>query len=184
METIIQETRDRMQKSVDVMIGDFGTVRTGKANPALIETVIIPAYGGSAPMKLMELATIHAQDTSTLVVTPFDKSILRDIEKGLSDANLGMSPVVDESIVRLSIPPLTQERRQEFIKLIHQKAESGRIMIRQMRHDANEDIKKEKDTVGEDETARLEKEIQKLTDDFMKKIDEIREQKEKDLMTL
>lgn len=184
METVVKDAREHMQKALDVMVADFATVRTGKANPAIIENVIIPAYGGTAPMKLMELATIHSQDSFTLVVTPFDKSILRDIEKGLTEANLGMNPVVDESIVRLTIPPLTQERRQEFIKLIHQKSENGRIMIRQIRHEAMEDIKKLKETVSEDEVERQEKEIQKATDDFMEKIDEMKSQKEKELMTL
>lgn len=184
MDNILQNTQERMQKALEVMIQDFSSVRTGKANPVLVESIIIPAYSGSAPMKLMELATIHAQDSSTLVITPFDKSILKDIEKGLTDANLGINPVVDESIVRISIPPLTQERRQEFIKMIQQKAEAGRIMIRHVRHEAMEEIKKQKDTVSEDDTERLEKEVQKTTDDFMKKIDEIREQKEKELMTL
>lgn len=184
MDNIIQNTSDRMQKALDVMIQDFASVRTGKANPVLVEAIIIPAYGGTAPMKLMELATIHAQDTSTLVITPFDKSILRDIEKGLVDANLGINPVVDESIVRLSIPPLTQERRREFIKMIQQKAEAGRIMVRQIRHESMEEIKKQKDTVSEDDVERFEKEVQRTTDDFMKKIDDLRAQKEKELMTL
>ncbi len=184
MDNIIQNTSDRMQKALDVMIQDFASVRTGKANPVLVEAIIIPAYGGTAPMKLMELATIHAQDTSTLVITPFDKSILRDIEKGLVDANLGINPVVDESIVRLSIPPLTQERRQEFIKMIQQKAEAGRIMVRQIRHESMEEIKKQKDTISEDDVERFEKEVQRTTDDFMKKIDDLRAQKEKELMTL
>lgn len=184
MDNIIQNTSDRMQKALDVMIQDFASVRTGKANPVLVEAIIIPAYGGTAPMKLMELATIHAQDSSTLVITPFDKSILRDIEKGLVDANLGINPVVDESIVRLSIPPLTQERRQEFIKMIQQKAEAGRIMVRQIRHESMEEIKKQKDTVSEDDVERFEKEVQRTTDDFMKKIDDLRAQKEKELMTL
>lgn len=184
MEQIVDTARDRMQKALDVMVQDFASVRTGKANPVLVENVIIPAYAGTVPMKLMELATIHTLDSSTLVITPFDKAILKDIEKGLTDANLGINPAVDESVVRISIPPLTQERRQEFIKMIQQKSESGRIMIRQVRHDAMEDIKKQKDTVGEDVTTRMEKETQKLTDDFMKKIDEIRVQKEKDLMIL
>lgn len=184
MENITQNTSDKMQKALDVMVQDFASVRTGKANPVLVEGIIIPAYGGTAPMKLMELATIHAQDTSTLVITPFDKSILRDIEKGLTDANLGINPVVDESIVRLSIPPLTQERRQEFIKMIQQKAENGRIMVRQIRHESMEEIKKQKETMSEDDTERLEKEVQRTTDDFMKKIDETRIQKEKELMTM
>lgn len=184
LHTILDHARESMQKSLDAMASDFGTVRTGKANPGLVENVIIPAYQGSAPMKLMELATIHALDTATLVITPFDKSILRDIEKGLVDANIGLNPIVDESIVRISIPPLTQERRQEFIKLIHQKTENGRIMIRQVRHEAMEEVKKNKETVSEDEIERSEKEIQKTTDDFMQRIDEMKSQKEKELMTL
>lgn len=174
-----------MQKAFEVMQQDFSTVRTGKANPALIENVTIMAYGGSAPMKLMELATIHAQDASTLVITPFDKSIMGEIERGLTDANLGMNPIVDESIIRMSIPPLTEERRKEFIKLVQQKAENGRIMVRQIRHDSMEDLKKmEEENISEDEIKRLEKEIQKVTDEYMGKIDSLRVEKEKELMTI
>jgi ribosome recycling factor len=184
MENITRDAEEKMQKALDVMVQDFASVRTGKANPILVEAIIIPAYSGTAPMKLMELATIHALDTSTLVITPFDKSILKDIEKGLNDANLGINPVVDENIVRISIPPLTQERRQEFIKMIQQKAENGRVMMRHVRHEAMEEIKKQKDTISEDDVTRLEKEVQRTTDDFIKKIDEVREQKEKELMTL
>lgn len=185
MNDIVSQTRTKMQKAFEVMQQDFGTVRTGKAHPALIENVTIMAYGGSTPLKLMELATIHAQDASTLVITPFDKSIMNEIEKGLTEANLGMNPIVDESVIRLSIPPLTEERRKEFIKLVNQKAENGRIMIRQARHEAMEDLKKMgEEHVSEDEIKRLEKEIQKVTDEFMEKIDTLRAEKEKELMTL
>lgn len=186
MDQIVSTTRDKMQKAFEVLRQDFVTVRTGKAAPSLVENIMIPAYGGSAHLKVLELATIHAQDPQTLVIAPFDKTVIHEIEHGIRDSGVGLSPIVDGEIVRISLPPLTEERRLEFVKMIHQKAENGRIMIRQIRHEANEDVKKQgaAKTISEDEVERLEKEIQKATDEFIKKIDNAREEKEKELMTI
>lgn len=184
MDPIVQNIKMRMDKAVEVMRDDFGTIRTGKANPSLVENVVIQAYGGSTPLKVLELATIHAQDPQTIVITPFDQTVIGEIESGITNANLGFNPVVDGQIIRISIPPLTQERREEFVKVIHQKAENGRIMVRQIRHEGMEEVEKKKDDVSEDEIEREKKEIQKLTDEYMKKIDDLREEKEKELMTL
>ncbi len=184
MDPIVDNTKTHMQKAIDVMIDDFGTVRTGKANPSLVENVVIQAYGGSTPLKVLELATIHAQDPQTIVITPFDQSVIGEIETGITNANLGFNPVVDGQIIRISIPPLTEERRLEFVKAIHQKAENGKIMIRQIRHEAMETIEKKKDEVSEDEIEREKKDIQKLTDEFIKKIDDLKGEKEKELMTI
>ena len=184
MDQIVKSAETRMQKAVDVMRDDFGTIRTGKANPSLVENVVIQAYGGTTPLKILELATIHAQDPQTIVITPFDQSVIGEIESGIKNSNLGFSPVVDGQIIRISIPPLTEERRLEFVKVIHQKAENGRIMIRQIRHEGMEAIEKQKDDVSEDEIEREKKNIQKVTDDFMKKIEDLRAEKEKELMTL
>lgn len=184
MDGIVKDAEGRMQKAFEVLRDDFATVRTGKANPAIIENVVINAYGGTTPLKVLELATIGTLDPQTIVITPFDQSVIGEIETGISNAQLGFNPVVDGSVIRISIPPLTEERRLEFVKVIHQKAENGRIMIRQVRHEAMEDIEKQKDEVSEDEIERYKKEIQKLTDDFMKKIDTLRDEKEADLMKL
>lgn len=183
---ISQKTRQHMEKAYAVLKEDFGTVKTGKANPQLVENIVINAYGGSARLKILELATIHVQDHQTLVLTPFDSSVLRDIEKGISDSQMGLGIAVDGVNVRVSIPPLTQERREEFVKLIHKKAENGKIMIRQARQEAKDEIDKlNKDGhISEDDVDRLEKEVQKLTDEFIGKIEEASKMKEHELMTV
>lgn len=185
MDQIVSTARTNMQKAFDLLRQDFATIRTGKANAALVENIVINAYGGGAHLKILELATIHVPDHQTLVITPFDQTVIHEIEKGIADSGVGLNPIVDSNLIRISLPPLTEERRKEFVKLIHQKAENGKVMIRQMRHDAMEEIKKKNaKTVSEDEVERLEKEVQKATDEFMEKIDTLREEKEKELMSL
>ena len=186
MENIVSQVRQKMQKALDVLREDFATVRTGKANPSLVENIVINAYGGSSPLKVLELATIHIENNSTIVINPFDKSIIAEIEKGISNANVGLNPIVDQEILRINLPPLTEERRQEFVKLIKQKSEAGKVMLRQARHEGMEDAKKRAEEQGhsEDEVTRIEKEVQKLTDEFSEKVDELAGDKEKELMTL
>ncbi len=183
---IQQQTKSRMEKAFSVLKEDFGTVKTGKANPQLVENVMISAYGGTARLKIMELATIHVQDHQTILLTPFDASVVRDIEKGISDSQMGLGIAVDGTNIRVTIPPLTQERREEFVKLIHKKAENGKIMIRQARAESNDEIAKLKKDgeISEDDEKRLEKEVQKLTDEYVEKIDETRKMKEEELMTV
>lgn len=180
MDSLLQETSQRMQKVLEVLKTDIATIRTGRATPSLVENIVISAYSGSAKLKVMELATIGAQDTQTLVITPFDQATIHEIEKGIQEASTGLNPVVDAPVIRISIPPLSQERREELIHLMHQKLENGRIMIRQARQDAMNDVKKSED-MSEDEEHRLEKEIQKVTDDFMAQIEAMGKQKEVEL---
>lgn len=186
MDPIVSEVRSKMQKALEVLGHDFATVRTGKASPSLIENIVINAYGGTQPLRVMELSTIHVQDAGTLVITPFDKSIISEIEKGITNANVGLNPIVDGEILRINLPPLTEERRLELIKLIKQKSENGKVMIRQIRHEGMEDAKKkaENDNISEDEVIRIEKEIQKAADEFVEKIEKLLSEKEKELMTL
>jgi|SRR5581483_1122950 len=174
--------KQKMQKAIEVLKGDLATIRTGRATPALVENVVISAYGGAQRLKVMELATIGVTDSHTIVLTPFDQSIIGDITKGILENNVGLSPVIDGNIIRISIPPLSEERRGEFVKLMHQKLEGGRVMIRQVRHEAMGDVKKA--DLAEDETKRLEKQIQELTDDSMAEIEILGEQKEKELMQI
>ena len=137
-------------------------------------------------LKVNELATIHVQDASTVVITPFDHSVIGDIERGIFDSQMGLGISVDGSIIRITVPPLTQERREEFVKLVHKKAENGKIMIRQARAESNDEIGKMKknNEITEDDEKRLEKEVQKLTDEYVEKIDEIEKMKEQELMTV
>lgn len=186
MENIVSEVRSRMTKAIDILRHDFATVRTGKASPTLVESIVINAYGGTQPLRVLELATIHIQDNTTIVISPFDKSITAEIEKGIAGANVGLNPIVDGDILRINLPPLTEERRLELIKLIKQKTEAGKVMLRQTRHEGMEDAKKQAKKAGhsEDEVIRIEKEIQKLTDEFTEKIDTLETDKEKELITL
>lgn len=183
MDTITPQLKIRMQKAIDSVRQDFATVRTGKASPSLVENIVIKAYGGTTPLRVMELATIHVQDVHTLVLTPFDHSVISEIERGISDAKVGINPIVDGNFLRINLPPLSEERRMEFVKLIKQKAEAGKVMIRQARHDGMEDAKKlENKEISEDEVVRIEKEVQRLTDSFIVQLDELAAQKEEELM--
>lgn len=186
MDPLISQTQIKMQKAFDILHQDFTTVHVGKASPVLVENVLVRAYGEGQKFKLLELATIHAQDTKTIVITPFDQSIIADIQKGIQEANLNLNPIVDQSIIRINLPPLTEERRKELVKLVNQKAENGKVMVRQVRHEAMDEIKKkgEEGHISEDEVERLEKETQKLTDEYMGKVDSLLEQKENELLTV
>ncbi len=186
MDSIVSGVRQKMQKAIDVMREDFATVRTGKASPTLVENIVINAYGGTQPLKVLELATIHIENNNTIVINPFDKSIIGEIERGIANADVGLNPIVDGDIIRINLPPLTEERRHEFIKLIKQKGESGKVMIRQVRHEGMEEAKKkaESNNISEDEVTRIEKEIQKATDEFSERIENLVSNKEKELITL
>jgi ribosome recycling factor len=183
MDPLAQTTKKRIDKILDILKTDLSTIRTGRANPAVVESVVISVYGGSTKLKVMELATIGVSDSQTIVLTPFDPSIIHEIEKGIQEANVGLNPVVDGHLLRISIPPLSQERRQELIKAMKHKLENGRIMIRQARHEAMEDIKKEFDG-REDDIKRLEKEVQKLVDDTIETIEDWGRQKEQELLQI
>ena len=183
MDSVISQTREKMQKILDVLHSDLSTVRTGRAAPSLVENIVISAYSGSARLKVVELATISATDTQTLTVTPFDGSIIGEIQKGIIESGTGLNPVIDGQLIRIAIPLLSEERRQELIKLMRQKLENGKIMVRQARHEAMDEVKKD-ESIGEDEVSRLEKEIQKETDDAMNQVDEMGKKKEEELMQI
>jgi len=180
------EVKQNMQKVVDVIKIDLATVRTGRASPSLVENIVIHAYGGTQNLKVVELAQIAAQDSQTIVITPYDHSIIGEINKGLIEGNVGLTPVIDGQIIRISIPPLTEERRQQLVSLVNQKLEGGKIQIRQVRHDAMNEAKKylSDKTISEDEMFRLEKEIQRLTDDTIAELESLGKKKEEELMAI
>ena len=182
----VSEAKQRMRLALEVIRGDLATVRTGRAAPSLVENIIIKAYGGTQKLKLMELATISTSDPQTLMVTPFDRSILDDIQKGILESNIGLTPSSDGNVIRITIPPLSEERRQELIHLMKQKLENGRIQIRQVRHEGMAAVKKQfsDKEISQDDLNRLEKEIQKATDDTMAAIEAMREKKEEELMQI
>lgn len=186
MDPISQETKQRMVKVLDVMKTDLATVRTGRAVPSLVDHLLVSVYGGSTKMKIMELATVTTSDTQTILITPFDASIIGEIQKGIMEANIGMNPTVDGQHIRIAIPPLSEERRQELIHLMKQKLEHGRIMVRQARHDAMDQIKKQHadKEITEDDKTRLEKEVQKLTDEVTEEIEAMGKKKEDELLQI
>jgi ribosome recycling factor len=178
--------KQSMQKVVDIIKVDLGTVRTGRASPALVENVVIHAYGGTQNLKIIELAQIAAQDSQTIVIAPYDNSIIGEIHKGLLEGNIGLTPVIDGQIIRISIPPLTEERRQQLVALVSQKLEGGKVQIRQMRHEAMNEVKKQLNdkTISEDEMFHAEKEIQKLTDETIAELDSLGKKKEEELLSI
>jgi len=183
MDPLAASTKKRIEKVLEVIKGDISTLRTGRATPLLIENLAISVYGGSTKLKIMELATVGVTDARTLILTPFDPSIIQEIQKGIQEANIGFTPVIDGHIIRISIPQLSQERREELIKAMRHKLENGKIMVRQVRHEAMIEIKKEFED-REDDVKRLEKEVQKLVDETMEMIEEIGKQKEKELLQI
>ncbi len=186
MDTVITETRQKMKTALEVLISDLASVRTGRATPALIENVVVSVYEGTQRLKIMELATIAASDPKTLVLSPFDTSILSEMQKGIMEANIGLTPSTDGNVIRISIPPLSQERRAELTKLVKRKLENGRITIRNLRQDARNTVRKKHIASGmsEEEMYRLEKEIQKVTDEIIVQVDEMGRRKEEELLQI
>lgn len=179
----IEQARQKMYKALEIIKTDVATVRTGRATPSLVDHLTISAYDGTTIMKISELATITASDARTLVITPFDPTQLAVIEKGLLQANVGLTPVVDGSIIRMSVPLLTQERRAEYIRLAKAKIEGGRVMVRQVRHDLFAQTKRayENDELNEDAKIYVEKQIQEITDKIMTEIEAVWQRKEEEL---
>ncbi len=181
-EDLIVLLKQKFNKVLENTEEDFSTVRVGRAKPDLIENLSVPAYGGW--MKLMELASISAPDSNLLVVSPYDKSIMGAIEKALADSEMKLSPAVSGDIIRIVLPALTQERRLDFVKLLKQKTESAKIMLRQARQDVKDkiDALKESKTVSEDEIHRLLEELDKVTAEFNNLVESMAGKKEKEIM--
>ncbi|MBI4137423.1 ribosome recycling factor [Candidatus Roizmanbacteria bacterium] len=186
MDKTIQQAQKQMDQAITILREDLGTIRAGRASAGLIEHVRIKVYGGSTELSLAELATISSSDAKTMVVTPFDQSVIDEIERGLTQANLGLTVTQDGQIIRVVVPPMTEERRQEFIKLAKTKTEGVHVMIRQARQEAMNHIKNQEQQgdISEDEKFRFEKEVQKMTDDKTKEANEILERKVQELTTL
>lgn len=182
----LSDTQQKMQKALVIIQDDLTSIHTGHATPALIENVIVAVYGGSQKLKVLELGTITANDSRTILITPFDPSIIEEINKGIQTANIGLTPILDGEVIRISIPPLSEERRQEYIKLAKQKLETGRIMIRQLRHDVMNQLKQmfENKEISEDDRHRTEENLQQLTDRFVAEIDELGRRKEEELLQI
>jgi ribosome recycling factor len=179
---LLADARERMGKAVESTVTQFGSVRTGRANPHLLDRVMVDYYGAQTPIK--QLATISAPVARLLTVTPYDKTAMKNLEKAIRDADLGLNPSNDGNVMRLSIPELTEERRRDLVKVARQIAEEGRIGIRNVRRDIMHDLRelKTEGELGEDEEKRGESELQKLTDEKVHELDGLLKQKEAEIL--
>lgn len=179
---LIEDTREQMQKAVDAVRREFSAVRSGKATPALLDTVRVEAYGSKMPLN--QVASVHTPEPRLIVVQPWDKTVIPAIEKGIQAADLGLNPSNDGNVVRVPIPALTEERRKDLVRMLHKMAEEGRVGVRHARQEANKEIKRSEQAheVSEDEARRKQDEVQKLTDEFVARIDELLKSKEEEVM--
>jgi len=182
MQDIVKNAKERMQHSVEATERDFHSVRTGRATPALLDRVKVEYYGSEMPVN--QVATISVPEPRQLLISPWDKSVLPAISKAIYASDLALTPNSDGSTIRLEIPTLTEERRKELTKMVHHKAEEGKVAIRNVRRDANDHLDKREKAkeISEDDAERGKKEVQKLTDEFIVKVDEITAKKVEEIM--
>lgn len=181
---IKSDAKDRMNKSVDSLKSQLSKIRTGRAQPALLDGIQVEYYGSATPLR--QVANVTAEDARTLAVTVFDRSLIQAVEKAIMTSDLGLNPSSAGTTIRVPLPPLTEERRKDLIKLVRGEAEQGRVAVRNVRRDCNNDLKallKDKE-ITEDDDRRAQEEIQKLTDGFIKTIDDVLAAKEKELMEI
>lgn len=184
IEDLLTDAKARMAKAVDATLHEFGTVRTGRASPSLLDRVVVDYYGTQTPLK--QLATVSASGSRTLTIQPYDKSSIKNIEKAIMDANLGLTPSSDGNVVRLNIPELTEERRKELVKQIRGLAEEGKVAIRNVRRDVMQHLRELKSggEASEDDERRAEAELQKTTDAKVGELDELLATKEREILEI
>jgi ribosome recycling factor len=182
IDDFIEDGRDRMAKSVEAMRHEFGSVRTGRASPALLDRIMVDYYGSSTPLK--QLATISAPEARLLSVQPYDKSSIKAIERAILESDIGLTPSNDGNVIRLSIPELTEERRRQLVKVVRHIAEEGRVAIRNIRRDVMHDLRELRDAgdAGSDEEHRAEADLQKVTDAKIAELDELLAHKEAEIL--
>ncbi len=182
MESIFKETKSKMDKTLEALRGELARIRSGKATTALLDTVKVDYYGTITPLK--QLANCTVVDAHTLSVTPWDKSIINTVDKAILAANLGLNPVSDGTNLKIPIPPLTEERRRDLVKLVKKFGEDAKVAVRNVRRDGNDHLKrKQKDAkLSEDSLKEYEDKVQKLTDEHIKLVDEVLKHKEKEMM--
>lgn len=184
IEDIKKDANTRMDKSVESLKNELTKIRTGRANVSLLDHVMVDYYGSEVP--IAQAATVSVEDARTLAVSPWEKALVPVIEKAIMSSDMGLNPVTAGDVIRVPLPALTEERRKDFVKLVRQEAEQGRVAIRNIRRDANADLKelvKEKEISEDDERGALEV-VQKLTDEHIKKIEDMLAEKEKELMEI
>ncbi len=184
LDDVYADAQDRMQKTLENLEQEYRRLRTGRASVSLVDGIRVEYYGTATP--LSQLATLTVPEPRTIMIQPWDQSVIGDVEKAILKSELGLNPHNDGKIIRISIPPLTQERRKELVKVIKKKAEETKVAMRNVRRDANEmlkDLRKEK-TISEDEQFKGQDETQKITDEFIKKVDGVYAAKEKEILEI
>ena len=184
IEDIKKDAAERMAKSVDALGHELAKVRTGRAHPSLLDHITVSYYGSDVPLN--QVANVNVEDARTLAVTPWEKNMVQPVEKAIMNSDLGLNPNTAGTVIRVPLPPLTEERRKDLIRVVRQEAEQSRVAVRNIRRDANQDLKglvKEK-LISEDDERRGEEAVQKLTDQYVKKVDELLAKKEEDLMSI
>lgn len=182
MADFFSDVESKMNKCVDATRAEFASIRTGRATPALLDRLHVEAYGQAVPLK--QVAGVSTPDARTLVISAYDKGTVGDIRKAIEKSDLGMTPNIDGTTIRLIVPPLNEERRKELVKIVKKKAEDGKIAVRNVRHKAHDDLKTQQKggEITEDDNKRMQDKLQKLTDKFVKDIDGLVAAKEKDIM--
>lgn len=184
IEDIKKDAAERMGKSVEALGHELAKVRTGRAHPSLLDHITVSYYGSDVPLN--QVANVNVEDARTLAVTPWEKTMVQPVEKAIMHSDLGLNPNTAGTVIRVPLPPLTEERRKDLIRVVRHEAEQSRVAVRNIRRDANQDLKglvKEK-LISEDDERRGEEAVQKLTDQYVKKVDELLAKKEQDLMSI
>ena len=183
IELVLEDAKEQMQKSLEHLDNELGKIRAGKANPRMLDGVMVEYFGSMTP--LSQVANVNSPDPRTIAIRPWEKSMIQPIERAIMAANLGLNPDNNGEMIRVVVPPLTEERRRDLVKQVKKVCEDSRVAVRNIRRDANEEFKKmKKDGLGEDLQKDAEGEVQKIHDAFMKKIDDLFAVKEKDIMTV
>lgn len=180
LELILEETQEKMEKSIEAFKNELSTVRTGRANPTMLDRVMVEYWGAKTPLN--QIAGISVVEGRQLLVKPYDKGTIKDIEHGIYEAELGLTPQNDGDVIRINVPALTEERRKEYVKMAKKFGEDAKVSLRNIRRSANDDV--DKAGLTEDEVKQGKEEVQKLTDGFTKKVDQLTKAKEEDLMTV
>jgi ribosome recycling factor len=180
----IAEMRDKMNKSIAVLKKDYATLRAGRANPQLLDRILVDYYG--TPTPIAQMANISVPEPRMLVISLWDASLIKQVEKAIQSSNIGINPTNDGKVIRLIFPELTEERRKELSKVAHKMAEECKVAVRSIRREANEELQKEKknNLLTEDDLKQMEKDVQKFTDDFIREIERILSDKEKEILSI
>ena len=181
-DVVLEEAEDKMKKAVEATRREFNTIRTGRASPAILDRVQVDAYGTHMPLN--QVATISVPEPRLLVISPWDKATIGAIERAIMKSDVGITPSNDGVVIRLSIPSLTEERRRDLTKMVHKKAEEGKVAIRNNRREANEELKKlrKASEISEDDEKRAEERVQKVTDKYITEVDRLQQHKEQEVL--